>query len=553
MSKKNTTSLDNAVEVIERFGGIRPMSTKTDIPVTTIQGWKKRDSIPANRVDEIMKAAQNNGVDISDLVEHGGANSNDKPAEVSVKPAAPSAPIKEEVQVNEGLATLDRLDARSKDKEVSLDVSYDNIQKQIADVENRSVQKSVLISSGIFVVVLAAVAILLWPKAEEVNDKVAANSEQIAAMEDGNGYGISTKASDLIPESWQNQINGLMGQAEQMKNDAIAAKDQAQAALQKVEEISNDVLGSDAGTVTERYAKLQGHMGDVMATPQMTYFMEQLQGMGDSIPGQEVLDGAQGELSGVLQAFSGTPDQLNGYLDQARQQSGALGQTFDGVPADDMKAAALLFTFNQMRSALNREGQPFDEDLALLKNFIGEDSNELNAAIDRLAPRAEDGVLTVGGLSEEFRNLAGDAVVASLQGEDVSVQEKAKARFNELFSVEQNGELVTGTDTQASLKRVQDLLAEEKLEEAIAVAKTLEGPEAEIVAPWIEKAEATKAADDVKDILGYNIDLRTMNNQSDASDAQALDLDAITSPGNMIYDPKSGLRIYLPAQTIQGQ
>lgn len=384
MSKKNTASL-NAVEVIERFGGIRPMSTKTNIPVTTIQGWKKRDSIPAGRVDEIIKAAQNNDVDISDLAENGGANQNDnsnvskKRAEVAAK--APVTKKQEDVQVNEGLATLDRIDARNKDKEVSLDVSYDKIQKQIEDVESRSVQKSVLISSGIFVVVLAAIAILLWPKADAVNDKVAENSEQIAAIEEqssgsGSGSGIATKASDLIPDSWQSQIDGWMGQAEELKqqavelkDDAIAAKDQAQAALKKVEEISNDVLGAEAGTAQQRYVKLQEHMGEVMAMPQMSAFMEQMQSMGASIPGQEVLQGAQGELSGVLQSFSGAPEQLNGYLDQARLQSGALGQTFDGVPADDMKAAALLFTFNQMRSALNREGQPFGDDLELLKKF----------------------------------------------------------------------------------------------------------------------------------------------------------------------------------------
>lgn len=167
-----------------------------------------------------------------------------------------------------------------------------------------------------------------------------------------------------------------------------------------------------------------------------------------------------------------------------------------------------------------------------------------------MAPRAQDGVLTVGGLSEEFRNLAGDAVVASLQGEDVSVQEKAKARFNELFSVEQNGELVTGTQTQADLKRVQDLLAEDKLEEAIAVAKTLEGPEAEIVEPWIEKAEATQAANDVKNILDYNINLRTEKNPAGVAEGAEPQSQTQTVPGNMIYDEKSGLRIYIPSETM---
>lgn len=578
MSKKNVKSIDNAVEVIERFGGIRPMSTKTDIPVTTIQGWKKRDSIPANRVEEIIKAAQSNNVEISDLVEGGSANQNakvpeTKPAESkpakTVKSEAPKASVpastpKEDVQVNEGFAALDRIDAKNKEKEVSLDVSYDKIQKQIEDVEAKAVQKSVLISSGIFVVVLIAIGILLWPKADEMNDKLESNARQIAEIEETGGTGISTKVSDFIPEGWQTQIDGWMGQAEEIKKDAIAAKDQAQAALKKVEEISTDVLGSEAGTITQRYTKLQEHAGELMANPEITQFFDQLQMQETTASGQQTMDSAMNELMALFSQFTGNSDMLNQYLDQARQQSAAMGTTFDGVPTEDMKAAALLFTFNQMRSALNREGQPFGDDLALLKNFIGNDNTELHAAIDRLAPRAQDGVLTIGGLSEEFRNLAGDAVVASLQGEDVSVQEKAKARFNELFSVEQNGELLTGTETQADLKRVQDLLAQNKLEEAIAVAKTLEGPEAEIIAPWIEKAEATKAADEVKEILDYNIELRTnpeaaaaletslQQNQAQ-NPAGPLEGAAPTEqviPGNMIYDPKSGLRIYIPSQTI---
>lgn len=540
MSNKNKESVDNASEVIERFGGIRPMSSKTDIPVTTIQGWKKRNSIPAARVEEIMQAAQSHNVDLSGLIEKGSANQNDKPEAVE-----------EDIVLNEVVLTK----AASPSQEVKSNVyNSDNLSAQLSQMEAKVVKKSVLISSGFFVVILLAIAALVWPRAQDVNNTLENNSRQIAALEGQVGNsdsGISAKVSDFIPESWQNQIDGWMGQAEQIKSDAIAAKDQAQAALKKVEEISNDVLGANAGTLDQRVQKLGGHYNEVMATPQMAYFMEQIDSIGASVPGREVLSGAQGELSSLLSTFSGTPEQMNAYLDKARQQSASLGQAFDGVPADDMKAAALLFAFNQMRAALNREGQPFDEDLQLLKNFIGDENTALHAAIDRLAPRAQDGVLSVQGLTNEFRDVAGDAVVASLQGEDVSVQEKAKARFNELFSVERDGELVTGTDTQAKLKEVMNLLDEGNLDKAIAKADALQGPEAEAVQPWIEKAKSTKAAEDVKDILGYNIDLRTKDaaNIGDAGmSLQGLEMEA--GPGNMIYDPKSGLRIYLPSKAM---
>lgn len=71
--------------------------------------------------------------------------------------------------------------------------------------------------------------------------------------------------------------------------------------------------------------------------------------------------------------------------------------------------------------------------------------------------------------------MAGDIVVASLKGEDVSIQEKAQARLNEIMQVEKDGELVTGTDTQATVARAQKMLDEGNIEGAIAELQGLEG------------------------------------------------------------------------------
>ena len=74
MSKKQP--LKNAAEIIERFGGIRPMAAKIDTPVTTVQGWKKRDVIPGTRRAQIMDAASEHNIDISDLTEAVASNEN---------------------------------------------------------------------------------------------------------------------------------------------------------------------------------------------------------------------------------------------------------------------------------------------------------------------------------------------------------------------------------------------------------------------------------------------------------------------------------------------
>lgn len=77
-------------EIIERFGGIRPMAAKLGIAVTTVQGWKNRGHIPENRRTEIIAAAATHGVDLGGA---GVAPSPAAPARPDAdKPAAPATP-----------------------------------------------------------------------------------------------------------------------------------------------------------------------------------------------------------------------------------------------------------------------------------------------------------------------------------------------------------------------------------------------------------------------------------------------------------------------------
>jgi len=52
--------------LIERFGGLRPMAGKLEIPVTTIQGWKKRGVVPLNRLADVRIAAQRHEIQLDE-------------------------------------------------------------------------------------------------------------------------------------------------------------------------------------------------------------------------------------------------------------------------------------------------------------------------------------------------------------------------------------------------------------------------------------------------------------------------------------------------------
>ena len=247
-----------------------------------------------------------------------------------------------------------------------------------------------------------------------------------------------------------------------------------------------------------RLENVETQLSSVMNAEKMQQMTTRFNFLQETESGQEQLDAASRQLTGIVDSLDGRLDLLDEALVVARENSTALGQTFEGMPNEDLKAGALLLALNQFRGALNRGNTPFTEDLELLYTFVGEDNPELRASLDKLAPQAESGVISVGGLSNEFRSLAGEIVVSSLKGEDVSVSERAQARMNDVLKIEKNGEIVSGTETQRTVQQAQEYLDEGNLNEAFFTLKQLDGNAALAAAPFMEKLEAGIAAQDVK-------------------------------------------------------
>ncbi len=545
---KNNTAVENAHDVIEAFGGIRPMAKKMDVAVTTVQGWKKRNTIPAARIDDVIKAAREHDVDLSGLLDGAPiANQNAVRAETGSE-------AKE--QVEDIAQTVETVLSKA-DSNASINVEQEKeliaLKRHISDIEKQAVMESAGVSAAIVVtlVILAAVAVgyVLWPRM----NYEAAEAERLQVLEQELSSVKKEQSflGTLVPENLGQQIEELKAQAEQARQDVSVAAQQVQ---EKAQEISEDVLAEEAGTLEERLGKLEGHAQDVaaslQASPTIASLLSKFQALQADVAGQEQLEQSsvelQSVLSGLQDSVDGSFDGINQVLYAARAQSTVLGQTFEGVPQEELKAAALLLGMTQVRSSLNRNNDAFEGDLDLLLKLVGTGNPELNEALVRLAPHAQSGVLTPAGLSDEFRTLAGDAVAASLQGEDVSMQERAKARLNELFQVEQNGELVSGTPTQAALLKTENLLQEGDLEGAISTAQQLDGGAAQVLAPWIENAEATLVAEQAKGLLNQSITLRAYGSEGGIT---ASGLKPVGASGSQyIQDPESGVNVYVPAQ-----
>lgn len=522
MSNADDNPISNAEKIIERFGGIRPMASKIDVPVTTVQGWKKRDVIPGNRRTLIIEAAKANMVDLSDILEGAPrvaipASSNQnmqasaaRPAEAPSNFAAPKNVTPEEVKPAAS-SVASPSPVKSAEKTQPQEIFPEQIQgilgskelmEEIAASERKAVRTSVWAASALLALVIAGGAILLWPSAKNVSQQIASHGEQINGLEQSvtaldeevRDVNLRSKFLDgVMPEDLQQKFEGFQNQAKNLQNTFEQIEENAKT-------LQQNVLSADAGNFGDRLAALEQQVATLTGQGNFTDLIARVRGMEQTLAGQQQLSAAMEELRGVVGGLQGQVGEFDAKLAALQSGDGALGQTLEGVSSEDLKAAAMLIAFSQFRDSLNRE-VPFESDLALLQKMVGDENPELQSALIRLAPHANGGVLSTQGLSNEFKGLAGDIVVASIAGEDVSFAEKAKARLGTILKVEKQGELIGGTDTQSAVARAQAQLDQGDVQGALATLQTLEGGAAAQAQPFIERAEAAVLADQVQAMI----------------------------------------------------
>ncbi len=503
MSKSGKQPIENAAEIIEKFGGIRPMSSKTNVAVTTIQGWKKRGVIPGTRRAMIIDAAHEHNIEISELLGESAApvvedaEINDVAVEASGEDSSEAhdnaeeivAEIVEDVPVPE--KSEDQAVAKKEDDFVSK-ASVKTAQPKPANedytelavqIQNRAMKRSAIVAAVVILVVLAAVIGIMKPKYEQIEKREARLAELEGELSQLKQDQSSFKG--LVPENWSEEL-------EQLKQQAVEAKQSVSKTVESVKTLSND-LTTESG-LTERVTQLQSYVSEISGENGIYALKDRFDEMRGNFMGQKVLDNS---VEALLPIFANSEDgaeqdesKTNALIAAAREKNKSLQQTLDNVPGTELKAAAMLLAMTQVRSALNRGDEDFEGDLELLKNMVGKDNTKLYNSIEDLGPHAKNGILSAGGLRVEFQTIAGDAVAASLRGEDVSISEKVSAKFNEVIKVEKDGELITGTETQATLNEAENLIDNDSWEEALnLLRRELRAPELEPIRPWIKEVE----------------------------------------------------------------
>lgn len=482
---QNEATISNAEAIIERFGGIRPMASKISVPVTTVQGWKKRNVIPLARLEQIKTAAREHNVDISDIL--------------SAAPVAnENARIKEQTTKQTGVHTFERdlkdaviSGAGTHKPDVIPPVIYDNLADKLSKAEQTAIAKSTAINVVFMLVTVAAVVLLLWPSAS-----VNSNQEVVRLRSIEQNL---TQLENKVENVQKNIPPDIAQRLEQIQQPPAApVPDSPKAAYGPADE-----------TLAQRLARLEANVSAMAGSPAIADIVTRFELLKTSPEGQDQLARAWEALAGYVAGFQGDPAAFESGLEGLRGQNPDLAKIFTGVPPADLRKAAMVFGFSQLSSLLNLDNVPFAGDMNVVKSLIGVDYPELAMSLESLAAQAAQGVLTPSTLTAEFTGLAGDVVSASLKGENVSLTERAMAHLNNFIQVQKGGELVSGTPTQAAVSRMQNALTRGDIEGAIRAAQGLSGPAASVVAPWVSKAQVTLKAQQLKATLG-----RTINAQA---------------------------------------
>ncbi len=497
--KDGTTQGDAAAEapalvVIEAFGGIRPMAKTLGLAVSTVQGWKERSAIPANRHDQIRAAAQKHGITLDPAV---------------LRASAPAEGSAAQPPVIEGRATplpgADAAGEKAEDKATAKPektaaaaaaaTTASAATKAAAKSEAREATTAPAARSGggflpglaVGVVLAAAVAgatIYTQPYWAPLlgETRGAGDAEALAAAL----AEVDQRLAELQASLPRDNATELAALGERL---AIAEAALSQGAGQDPEtRAALESLSAQLARMTDRLEDLEQDLAAVRSLA--------------GTPSQEVVSRLGSEAKRLDEMLAAQAD-LAARLAETEAGLSAAQAARDAAPGS--REALMLLAMLQLRDALKGSG-PYDQPLIMLKNLAAEDG-ELAGIIAPLERRATAGLPSLSELQARFpeasRRIA--AIEVGQEGEGWSAG--VLRRLSEAVNLRPVGMVEGGTPT-AIAARAEVKLNQGDLAGALAELDALEGAAAEAVAGWRADAEARLAAEQAVGALGAQVSQR---------------------------------------------
>ncbi|MDH3593294.1 MAG: uroporphyrinogen-III synthase [Rhodospirillales bacterium] len=523
-----------AQTVISAFGGIRPMAHNLGVAVSTVQGWKERGAIPANRQAQVLAAADAAGIEIDEAVfarpgkagkpgkpRRGKARAS-KPEPAAPEPAAPEPPMEGEI-----LPPLDRAEEQDAEPETptpeaprpeppqSEPPHPEPPHPEPAAPPARGRGRAALVVTAVVLALAAGGAFLtrdLWypGAAEDADQAVIAADEPEASPAPAEAPMPAAEPAQTVeaPVQLAPEPSEATAPPEPEPNEAAAALEPAPseavpqpepepsvtvmppepeaepaapapAVPQPAPELAQtlDALGAEVSALQARFGRLE----DQAAAPAAT--ADQL----------AALVAAEEALAGRITALEA---RLAG-LDRIEQRIEAMAREEAGPPPT-RGDVALMLALEQLREALAR-GRPYAGELDLLRGVVGEDP-ELTELLVPLQGHAASGVATRAALTRDFSGVARAVIAGAAGGESDGLMSGLLRRLSDVVTVRPVGD-VAGGDPGPVVARTEHRLRASDLAGALAELGALDGPAAEAAAGWRARAEARLAAETALSVL----------------------------------------------------
>lgn len=454
----------SAGPIIEAFGGIRPMAAKLGAPVSTVQGWKQRDTVPAARMAEIRKVAAEHGIVLPEPGEPpSDAYSADTPADTA---DAPSGTTDDTVGHDDSASRSD-VTATTPVR------SSASAQKTEPRTEARSAGGLATGLSVLALLVALGGAGWVWwstqgPGASGAeNTRISALEGRVARLAEG----TASDPGKAVREALAGQIESLRGEIE-----TFAAPD-----LDSVVDPLRAELAELAGQVRQI-----GTGSDGAGDPAMAQRLDELAG--------ELRTIAEQASQNTEQISRGLAD-LTSRLDALEAREDALKEQFTGFAREDAKdeAAALAairisLLANRLRAASER-GEPFDDVLTALGG-AAKDDPVLSGLAVRLAPHAGSGVATLDALLFSFPETAVAILDNAPADAENDIIDEILDRARRVVRVRRVGTDLPADSVDGRIARAERRLSAGDVAGAVAVLEEFEGPARAAAEPWLERARA---------------------------------------------------------------
>ena len=420
-------------EVIRAFGGLRPLAKALGVAVSTVQGWKERDSIPAVRHEDILKVAaeQSLVLDVM-LVRACDSARGTKTAPLKTAPLRGKSSIPESYPEEFPQKKTSPTEKETKETE----------KKNHPPVGNISALK------------------------RKQQQETTRQKQKVAQK---------IKKGTLTPRKTQRFFSGaffwfILGLV--IVGGAFVARDYW---LPVVQTATRDDLAAD--DVERRLRDLERIVAD-----QQTLLAQSARDFATLAQEQNHL--ASTALS-ISSHATGSSNQSPEGADVIRLQAQIDDLRGQFAQSPDMPLYLVLSIF-QLRDAL-RGSAPFVRELDLVRQ-AGQGYTTLLRTLDPLDAMAAEGLPSMMSLKRDFPAMARAVISANKVNAADGWLARAVGRVTDLVSLRRTG-LEDGQSLAARLWRAENLLLEDNLDGAAQELRQLQGPALRAADDWLGRAD----------------------------------------------------------------